>query len=244
MFNGLNRYFDHGIVVEQFVGFIRDQRSVTVCDGHLLARGAPAHFAENLAQIHHAAHASARLAGYLKTTKRVGCVCEFKVYNGIVKFAGFQFLAEHIAGGGARIFTSNGGDHAFLGGFAGLGGDVFAHVVACVVDSGFNQIADNLFDITADIADFGEFGRFDFDERRAREFCQAAGNFGFTNASGSDHQDVLWVYFVTQIIAKLLAPPTIAERYSNSAFGVVLANDKTVELGYDLSGGQVGHITP
>ena len=197
LFDSFNRHFDHGIVVEQLVGLIRDQRGIAVCDGHLLARCAPAHFAENLAQVHHTAHASAGLAGDFETTKRIGCVSEFQIDNCVVKLAGFEFLAEHIAGGGARVFASDGGDHAFFGGFAGFGGDVFAHVVACVVDRGFCEIADDLFDIAADIANLGELCRFDFNERRAREFCQAAGNLGFTNASGSDHQDVLWVYFVT-----------------------------------------------
>jgi len=35
-----------------------------------------------------------------------------------------------------------------------------------------DQIADDLLDVAADIADFGEFGGLDLDERRAGELCQ------------------------------------------------------------------------
>src|SRR3546814_6814968 len=42
----------------------------------------------------------------------------------------------------------------------------------------FNEVARDLFDVAADIADLGEFGRLDLDERRVGELGEAARNLG------------------------------------------------------------------
>ncbi len=42
-------------------------------------------------------------------------------------------------------------------------------------DRGLDEIADDLLDVAADIADLGELGRLDLDEGRAGELGQAAG---------------------------------------------------------------------
>ncbi len=115
---------------------------------------------------------------------------------------------------------------------------------AGVDDRVFNQVAYDLFDVTANVADLGKLRRFDLNERSAGQLCQSTRDLGFTNASRSDHQDVLWINLVTQIIAKLLAPPTVAQGHSNGAFRVVLADDVTIKFRDNLAGGQVCHVSP
>jgi len=41
---------------------------------------------------------------------------------------------------------------------------------------------------------------------------------------------------------KLLAPPTVSKRNRHGFFGIILANDETVELRNDLAGGKTRHI--
>jgi hypothetical protein len=48
-----------------------------------------------------------------------------------------------------------------------------------------------LVDVAADIADLGELGRLDLQERRLRQLGQPAGDLGLAAAGGADHQDVL-----------------------------------------------------
>jgi hypothetical protein len=65
-------------------------------------------------------------------------------------------------------------------------------------DPGFDKIADDLFDVAADIADLGELGRFHLDEGRAGELGQAARDLGLADAGRPDHQDVLRHHLVAQ----------------------------------------------
>ena len=110
----------------------------------------------------------------------------------------------------------------------GLGFDVFAHEFAGHSDRAVQQVADNLLHVTPNIADFGELGRFDLDKRRAGQLCQTAADLSFANAGGADHQDVFGVHLVAQVIRQLLAPPAVAQRNSNSALCVFLANNIAV----------------
>ena len=108
---------------------------------------------------------------------------------------------------------------------------------AGIEDGSIDQIADDLFHIAPNITYFGELCGFDLDKRRTCQLSQTARNFCLTDASGTDHQDVLWVYFIPEIVAQLLAAPTVAQSYSNSALGIVLTNDKAVQFRYDFTGG-------
>ena len=78
------------------------------------------------------------------------------------------------------------------------------------VDGKIGQIADDRFDVAADVADFGEFGGFDFDERRLRQLGEAARDLGLADAGGTDHDDVLRRDLFAQIFRHQLAPPAIA----------------------------------
>ena len=105
-----------------------------------------------------------------------------------------------------------------------------------------DQIAHDLLDVAADIADLGELGRLDLEERRAGKLGEAAGNLGLADAGRADHQDVLRQHLLAQLLVELQPPPAVAQRDRDRALGVVLADDEAVELGNDFAGGEVGHL--
>ena len=129
-------------------------------------------------------------------------------------------------------------EHALLGGQLGLGGDVLAQALARHGDGDFDQVAHDLLDIAADIADLGELGRLDLEERRLGQLRQAAGDLGLADAGRADHQDVLGQHLVAQRLGQLLAAPAVAQGDGDGALGVVLADDEAVEFGDDLAGGK------
>ena len=102
-----------------------------------------------------------------------------------------------------------------------------------------DQVARDLLDVAADIADLGELGRLDLEEGRVGELGQTARNLGLAAAGGADHQDVLRRHLVAQIGGELLAAPAIAQRHGDGALGLVLADDMRVERSDDRLGSQV-----
>ena len=121
-----------------------------------------------------------------------------------------------------------------LGGFAHM----FAAALFFQAHSLFGQIAGNLFDVAADIADFGEFGGLDLDEWRIGQLGQTAGNLGLAAPRGANHQDVFGGNLVAQIRAETLAAPAIAQRNGNRPLCVRLANDMFVECSHNGFWGQ------
>ena len=108
-------------------------------------------------------------------------------------------------------------------------------------DRDLDEIARDLLDVAADIADLGEFCRLDLEERRLRQPGQATGDLGLAAAGRADHQDVLRRYLLAQLGGQLLAPPAIAQGDRHGALGVVLADDKAVELGNNFARAESGH---
>ena len=141
------------------------------------------------------------MAGNVHHAHRVRVVGDLKFDHGVIQLAQFQLSAEHIAGSLASIRAGDGFNHALFGGSMCVGFDLFAHVLAGGVDRGINQIADDLLNIAANITNFGELRGFNLDKRRFGQTRQAAADFGFTNTSGPDHQDVFGINLITQIIA-------------------------------------------
>ena len=127
-------------------------------------------------------------------------------------------------------------------------GGAVAHLArlrfARLLDRDVDQIADDRVDVAADVADLGELGRLDLDERRIGEPREAARDFGLAHAGRADHQDVLRRDLLAQRLGHLLPPPAVAQRDGDRALGGVLADDVLVELGDDLGGGHVGHGGP
>ena len=94
-----------------------------------------------------------------------------------------------------------------------------------VFDGVFDQIADDGIHITTDITDFGEFGGFNFNERRIGQAGQTAGNFGFTHAGWAYHQDVFWHDFCAQRLIHQAAAVAVAQGHGHGALRRMLAND-------------------
>ena len=95
-----------------------------------------------------------------------------------------------------------------------------------------------MLDVTTDIANFGELGCFDFDERRIGKFCQPPGNLGLAAPGGADHQNVFWRHLVAQVVAKALTPPTVAQGNGDRSLRVRLTDDMFVERGDNCFGGK------
>jgi len=104
-----------------------------------------------------------------------------------------------------------------------------------------DKVAYHGLNIPTHIADLGELGRLDLDERRIGQTRQTARNLGLAHAGGANHQDVLRRDLGAQAGINLLAAPAVAQRDRHGALGTGLANDMAVEFGDDLLGGHGGH---
>ena len=110
-----------------------------------------------------------------------------------------------------------------------------------IMSADLDQVADDRFDVPADIADLGELGRLDLEERRLGELGQSARDLGLAAAGRADGQDVLGQHLLAQRLVQLQAPPAIAQRDRDRALGRLLADDEAIELGDDLARGQAAH---
>ena len=181
---------------------------------------------------------ASRHAGNLEGRHASAGIGDLDLDLAIVELVGAQTLAEGVAGGEIGVGADQRIDHALLGIELRLGFDLLALGVTHETDTGFEQVADDLIDVAADIADLGEFRRLDLDERRAGKLGEAARDLGLADAGRSDHQDVLRQNLLAQLIVELLPSPAIAQRDGDRALGVALADDMAVELGDDLAWGK------
>ena len=201
--------------------------------------GPTAHLAEDVAD-RDRAHLRAGHAGNLEHRHPAGGL-RLDLDFLVVEFAGAQLLAEGIAGGGAGIGADQGVEHAVLGGELGSRLHVLALALAYLRDRDFDQVADDLLDVAADIADLGEFRGLDLDERRAGELCEPPRDLGLADAGRPDHQDIFRQHFLAQLAGELQPAPAVAQRDGDCTLGVGLADDIAVEFGNDFTGGEVGH---
>ncbi len=116
-----------------------------------------------------------------------------------------------------------------------------ALLVADHRDRRLDEIAHDLLDVAADIADLGEFGRLNLQEWRAGELGEAARNLGLAAAGRPDHQDVFRQHLLAHRAFEAKPPPAVAQGDGDGALGVMLADDETVEFGDDLAGGKISH---
>jgi hypothetical protein len=98
-------------------------------------------------------------------------------------------------------------------------------MLPCVLDRSLDEIAHDRVHVAPHIADFGELGRFDLDERRVGQAREPPRDLGLADARGADHEDVLRRDFLPQRIGDLLPPPAVAQRDRDRALRVVLADD-------------------
>jgi hypothetical protein len=155
-----------------------------------------------------------------------------------VELARAQGFAERIARRSTRLADQRIED-AFLGAIFRLGLDFAAAALTDLGDADLQEIANDLLDVAPDIADLGELGGLDLDERRAREPREPARNLGLADAGRADHQDVFRQYFLAQLVVKLEAAPAVAQRDRDRALGVGLSDDILVKLPHDLARGQL-----
>ena len=116
-------------------------------------------------------------------------------------------------------------------------GDLFDLGLALLadhVDRDVHEVADHGLDVAADVADLGELGRLDLDERRAGEAGEAAGDLGLPDPRRPDHDDVVGHDLVAQLVIDALAAPAVAQRDRDRLLGGVLADDVLVQLRDDL----------
>ena len=132
-------------------------------------------------------------------------------------------------------------EDAILGAILGLRAHARLGLLARHLDRAVGEIAHDLLDVLADVADLGELGRLDLDERRVGQRGQAPRDLGLADAGRADHQDVLRRDFVAQRRLELHAPPAVAQRDRDRALGGVLADDVAVEFVDDFAGSEFGH---
>ena len=237
----LDRFLRQLIGVEQLVGFLVDQDVVGILHRDAARLGAAAaELAENIAD-RDRAHLRARHAGNIEQRHAAAGGLHLDLDLLVVELAGAQLLAERFLGRGAGIGADQRIEHAIFGGLLRARLHVLALSLARQADGDLDQIAHDLLDVAADIADLGEFGRLDFEERRAGKLGEAAGDFGLADAGRPDHQNVLRQHFLAQPVVELQPAPAVAQRDRDRALGVALADDEAVELGDDFAGGKVGH---
>ena len=228
--------------IQKLVGLIVYQRIIGFAHRGLDLAGPPAHrLAEQIANVEHA-DIGARHARQFELRHARGRVRHLDLDVLVVKLPVAQFLAEGIAGAGRSGAADQGIEHAFFGIEPCLGLHFATLAVTNQRDADLDQVADDLFDIAADIADLGELRRLDLDEGRARQPRQTARDLGLADAGRPDHQDVLGHHLLAQQAFQLLSPPAVPQRNRNSALGVVLADDEPVKFGDRFAGGEIAHV--
>ena len=230
----LDRFLHQLVVVEQLVGFLVDQDVVRFRDRDAARLGAAAaELAEDVAD-RDGAHLRARHAGDLEQRHAAAGRLHLDLDLLVVELAGAQLPAEGLLGGGAGVLADQRVEHALLGRELARACTSLRFFSRVMRDRDLDEIAHDLLDVAADIADLGELGRLDLEERRAGELGEAAGNLGLADAGRADHQDVLGQHLLAQLVVELQPPPAVAQRDRDRALGVALTDDEAVELGDDL----------
>ena len=161
----------------------------------------------------------------------------------VVEFAGAVFPAKAFPrrrlGGG----TDQRVEHAILGRELRARLDALAAAFLDEADRHLDEIAHDLLDVAADIADLGEFRGLDLQEGRVGEPRQPARDLGLAAAGGADHQYVLWQNLLAHLTFETEPAPTVAQRDGDGALGRRLSDDVAVEFGNNLARREIGHIS-
>ncbi len=164
----------------------------------------------------------------------------------VVERAFAQHLAEFLARGGVgglhvgEIHVAHRRQQDVEQALLGRVGRVAAHLAGFglprLLDRDFHEVANDRVHVAPDVADLGELGRLDLDERRIGKPRQPARDLRLAHAGRPDHQDVLRRDLVAQRFRHLLPPPAIAQRDRDGALGGLLPDDVLVEFGDDFLG--------
>ena len=171
---------DEFVLVQKFVALFGNQDVVGIADRHaalgrLLAEG----LAEDVVEIDHA-HARAGHAGDVERGHRGSAGVRNLEFDFLVlQFPFAQLLPECLARAFRSVLAHERIEDAVLCRKLGARHHLLAALFALQVNRDLDEIADDLFDVAADIADLREFCRLHLDEGCVRQARQAAGNFPF-----------------------------------------------------------------
>ena len=121
-----------------------------------------------------------------------------------------------------------------LGNFCCSGHNFFEFFVSYEADRHFHEVADNAFDVSADIAHFRKFGCFHLYERCFDNLCETTCDFGLTYARRSFHNNIFRRDFFAHFLGKFASAIAIAKRDCHCHFCVVLTDDISIEFRDDL----------
>ncbi len=158
---------------------------------------------------------------------------------GVVQMVFGDALAEALAGRLAGVLADQGVEQPLHRRLARRLAHRLAAPLALEPHRFLDQVAGDLLDVAADIADLGELGRLDLHEGRVGELGEAPADLGLAAAGRADHQYVLRRHLVAQRLGQLLAAPAVAERDRDGALRVVLADDMRIERGDDGLGREI-----
>src|SRR5271155_3928990 len=157
--------------------------------------------------------------------------------------ASYLFAALNFRGG--RSVRRNGRrreeqvEQAVFGGLLGALGDFVELFFTDHINRGFDEIADHGFHVAADVADFGVFRGFHFDEGETCQAREAAGDFRLADASGADHQNIFRQNIFGELGWKFLPADPIAQSDGYGFFGEILADDIFIQLDDDFARGKL-----
>ncbi|KAJ0343644.1 hypothetical protein COL154_014076, partial [Colletotrichum chrysophilum] len=231
----LDGFLNDHLVVDQLVGFLGHEDLEAVLDIDVTRLGAATErLAQHVVQIDHADLAAGH-AGDLEGRHGGAGVGDLDLDLLVVQFAVTQLLAEGIARRGRGGLAGQRFQHALSRIDMRTRLAALAHLLARQADGDLDEVAHDLLDVAADIADLGELGRLDLDEGRTGQFGEPPRDFRLADAGRTDHQDVFRHHLVAQVFGQLLAAPAVPERDRDGALGVLLADDEPVQLRDDFT---------
>ncbi len=234
-----HRVLNDGVLVEQLLGLGGDQRLMGVRHRHALGPGALT-FAEDIGDV----DCADRRAGHVRQFehRQPGpALRQFDLDFLVVEFALRAACGERSRGWRRTRSADERVEHPLFRRKLGLGLDVLALAALDQSDRDLDQIAHDLLDVAPDIADLGEFGRLDLEERRAGELGEAPRDLGLAAAGRADHQDVLGHHLLAHRRLEAKAAPPVAQRNGDGALGLRLTDNIAVEFGHDFTGRQIRH---
>ncbi len=212
------------VLVHALLGFLVDQLVPGV--GHLelaaLEVVAAHRLVHHLAEVDHADVAAGKIERHRRR------VLELDLDLDVVHRVLDDPLAEALAGGLAGAFADEGLEQPVHRRLARRLAHGLAAPLLLEPDRFLGEVAGDLLDVAADVADLGELGRLDLDERRVRQLRQTPADLGLAATGRADHQDVLRRDLVAQLGGKALATPAVAQRHGDRALGLGLADDVLV----------------
>ena len=156
-----------------------------------------------------------------------------------------SILRNFCAGIAARGLSDQCVQNPFLGRQLGLG--VAPPCAGCarliIPMAMLDEITHDLFDVAADVADLGELGRLDLEERGLGQAGEPPRNLGLADAGRADHQDVLRQHLIAQLLVAAAGAATgCAKRWRPPAWPSSWPMMIAVEFGDDLAGAEIAVI--